>query len=293
MTFDSAVPQQLKELQQWFASIITRPIDEDSKMDLISPSGKPMVEEACEYIAPSPTLRPAQRIQLYNQQYWWRLLSTMHDIYPLVTRLFGYHDFNQRLIIPFLVKYPSNHWSLSYLGARFPLWVEEEYHEEDRELVLNAAKIDWAYNDCFIAAQKPTLDGLNLQEEELLTLPLQLQPYVHLFELPYDLFHFRIDFIKQEPEYWVEHDFPELKRLPSGEMLHFVMYRNPSNQTIVETIGANEYQLLKHFKTGSTVDLLCQWLEHQEGSLVEDASQNLNLWFQRWTALRFLTSAER
>lgn len=292
MTFDRAVPLQLKELQQWFASIITRPIDVDNNMNPVSPSGKPMVEEACDYITPSPTLRPAQRIQLYNQQYWWRLLSTMHDVYPLVTRLFGYTDFNQSLVVPFLVKYPPDHWSLSYLGDRFPFWIENEYHENDRELVLNSAKIDWAYNDCFLAAQKPTLDALKLQGDELLTLPLVLQPYVHLFELPYDLFQFRIDFIKQDPEYWVEHDFPELVSLPEGEMFHFVMYRNFSNQTIVETIGASEYQVLKLFDEGSTVDEVCQWLEKQEGPLVEEASQNLNLWFQRWTALRLLACRE-
>lgn len=286
MTFDQAVPLQLKELQHWFASIITRPIDENSNMAPISPSGKPMVEEACDYIVPSPTMLPAQRIQLYNQQYWWRLLSTMHEMYPLVTRLFGYHDFNQRLTVPFLTKYPPNHWSLSYLGDRFPQWIDEEYHESDRELVLNAAKIDWAYNDCFLAAQEPILDAANLQGEELLTVSLFLQPYVHLFELPYDLFQFRVEFLKHDPEYWLGHDFPELNH--SEEKSHFLMYRNLNNSTVVEALGPSEYQVLKRFVKGSSVDLVCQWLEQQDGALVEEASQKLNLWFQRWTAVRLM-----
>lgn len=286
MTFDTSVPRHLKALQQWFANIITRPIDENSQMNPISPSGIPMEKEAWDYIAPSPTLKPAQRIQLYNQQYWWRLINTMQEIYPTVNRLFSYNEFNQELATPYLVKYPPKHWSLSYLGDRFPQWLDEEYHEKDRELVLNAAKIDWAFNDAFLAPQWPTLDGTYLQGEEMLTLPLNLQPYVHLFELPYDMFQFRVQFLEKEPEYWVEHDFPKLET--SKEKFHFVLFRNPANSTIVEKISACEFQVLNQFKTTTTVDHLCQWLEEQEGILIEQASLNLNLWFQRWTAQRLL-----
>lgn len=106
MTFDAKVPFKLKKTQLWFGSIIGRPIDEDSKMNPISPAGQPIEIEACDFIRPSPTLRPAQRIQIYNQQYWWRLLSSMHETFPLVTRLFGYHDFNKIIAIPYLVKFP-------------------------------------------------------------------------------------------------------------------------------------------------------------------------------------------
>src|SRR4051812_44875922 len=109
MAFDAAVPTQLKRMQEWFASIITRPVDEESRINPLSPEGVPMEQEACRYITPSATLLPAQRIQIYNQQYWWRLLSIMHELYPLVTRLFGHRDFNQTIAIPYLVKYPPSH----------------------------------------------------------------------------------------------------------------------------------------------------------------------------------------
>lgn len=293
MIFDTAVPELLKNTQQWFASIITRPIDEDSVMNPISPTGKPMVEEAWEHIAPSPTMQPAERIELYNQQYWWRLLSTMHDIYPLVVRLFGYHDFNQLLAIPYIVKYPPNHWSLSYLGERFPKWIEEEYHENDRNLVLHAAKVDFAYNNSFLAKANQSLESNNFNTEEeaarLLELPLKLQSHLHLFEIPYDLFQYRIDFLKQDPDYWVENDFPILTHHPKQDLYYFVLYRTRGNSIAVENITANEYQVLKRFESGSTVDSVCDWLAGQpDAALSEDAATHLNLWFQRWIACQWL-----
>jgi hypothetical protein len=69
----------LKELQQWFSSVITSPLD------------KP-IEGAERFVAPSPTLEPNERMRIYNQQYFWRLLNVLHKSYPFLTRLFGYTD---------------------------------------------------------------------------------------------------------------------------------------------------------------------------------------------------------
>ena len=149
LEYDTKVPNRLKNTQEWFASIITMPIDENSKMNPVSPRGISMKEEAKQYIRPSHALEPHQRIEIYNQQYWWRLLSTLHDIFPFVSRLFGFELFNLTIGMHYLNKYPPIHWSLNDLGTRMPQWVEEEYHEEDRHLILNAVRIDCAYNDSF------------------------------------------------------------------------------------------------------------------------------------------------
>jgi hypothetical protein len=133
MTFDSKVPTLLKETQEWFGSIISRAIDGNSQMNPISPTGRPMREEAWDHIRPSPTLQPAQRIQIYNQQYWWRLVNTLQESFPLVTRLFGFHAFNFTIAMPFLLKYPPNDWTLNSLGDRLPRWIEEEYKADDRQ----------------------------------------------------------------------------------------------------------------------------------------------------------------
>lgn len=290
MTFDAKVPSKLKRTQQWFGSIIGRPIDEDSRMNPISPSGQPMEIEACDYIRHSPTLRPAQRIQIYNQQYWWRLLNSMHETFPLVTRLFGYHDFNKTIAIPYLVKYPPHHWSLNEMGRHLYLWVEEHYHENDIDLILDAVKVDWAFTHSFCAKQKAPILTTTLPREgdssSLIDKKIFAQVHLHLFEMSYDLFNFRVEFLKQEPEYWVEHDFPELKK---EKQYYFVLFRNINQDIQWCELTKGQFQVFSFLAKGSTIDDLCQWIETQSSSLIEEAKSNLHHWFQQWIVRRWLT----
>lgn len=289
--FDQKVPKDLKQTQQWFGSIVSRPVDVDNAMNPISPSGRPMEEEACEYIASSTTLSPAQRIELYNRQYWWRLLAVLHENFPLVTRLFGYFDFNQRIAIPYLVKYPPNHWSLNYLGDRMVDWVNDEYQSNDKQLVYNAARIDSAYLQSFLTVQNPIIDLASLPTpgdiSSLSNAVLWLQPHVHLFELPYDLFAFRHKFLTQDPDYWVEQDFPELVHYPDSKPGHFILYRDRKNNVVVESISGSASQVLQRFQEGTSIDALCEWFEKQpeQSELYCEASQHLGTWLQRWVML--------
>lgn len=277
-------PSSLDVVQQWFASIITRPIDEDSNMQPISPSGIPMEIEAAKYIAPSPNLRPHQCIELYNQQYWWRLLSALHEIFPLVTRLFGYNQFNLEIGMPYLSKYPPAHWSLNTIGDNLPKWINEEYHAKDKKLIYDSAMIDWAYNHSFIVKKMPPLDLSKIPDagnpESLLNVALYLQPHIKLFAWNYDLFTFRTAFIKEEGDYWLDKDFPEL---PKGRPYFFVLFRSPKNNILWKEISEGEYDLLRLFEKGSTVESACQILEKKEKNIYEQASQHLLQWFQDWT----------
>jgi hypothetical protein len=289
MIFDAKVPSKLKRTQLWFGSIIGRPIDEDSRMNPISPSGQSMEIEACDYIRPSPSLRPAQRIQIYNQQYWWRLLNSMHESFPLVTRLFGYHDFNRMIAIPYLVKYPPNHWSLNEISNLLPQWVQEEYHENDKQLILDSSKIDWAFMHSFCAEQKPPILTSNLPQGDpssLLNNKIYMQTHLHLFAIPYELFNFRMEFLKQEPEYWIEHDFPELKK---EQHYHFALFRNAQYDIEWMNLTKNEFEVLSFLKSGKTIDDICEWIEKQDSTLIEEAKNNLGLWFQKWIVLHWLT----
>lgn len=290
MRFDTKVPLPLKKTQTWFASIITRPIDEESRMNPISPSGQPMEEEAYDFIVPSPTLRPAQRIQIYNQQYWWRLLNSLHETYPLVVRLFGYHDFNQTIGIPYLSQCPPNHWSLNQLGDRLPQWIEDHYHDQDKNLIKDAVEIDYAYNRAFFAAKHAPIDMASLPVKGdvscLLTEKLCLQPYVYLFELQYDLLKLRDEMLKEEPEFWIDNDFPLLLR--EKKKYHFVIFRNHYHNIVWNDLSEEAYRVLSLFKKGEMIENVCQWLEKQEDSFFETVSEKLHFWFQEWTMRHWL-----
>lgn len=288
-SFDSSTPQMLKQMQLWFAGIITQPIDQDNRLPPIAPSGTPIEKEAWDYIRPSPTLRPSQRIELYGQQYWWRLLNILQDFYPLVARLFGYHDFNRLIGIPYLSHYPPNHWSLNGLGDLLPVWIEQEYHESDKKLVLNAVEIDYAYHDNFLAKQLKPVDLQDLPNPEdfayLLEQTLYLQPSVLLFfHLDYDLFTYRFEFLKHPVEYWTEHDFPPLNPTQTP----YVLFRNPHWASVWAPISLAEATLLNCFREGATLDEACSWLE-EKPEICAEAEENLQQWIQGWIVKKWLS----
>ena len=279
--FDESAPSKLKTTQQWFASIITRPIDVNSHMNPISPSGVDMEEEAFEFIIPSPRLRPAQRIQLYNQQYWWRLFTILQDSFPLLTRLFGYSDFNQLIATPYLTKFPPNSWSLAHLGDTLPLWVEKFYTENDRTLVLDVAHLDASLNEAFYTKHFNTL----AKDTDLNTKTLYLQPHIYLHQFRYHLFNFRNEMLKQEVDYWLDHDFP---KLPHDKEHFFIVFRNVHNNVSWEAIPGPAYKLLQIFNNGATIDQACEWVENQEEELCEAISNNLHIWLQEWAFRQWL-----
>lgn len=283
-----AIPKPLKKTQEWFAGIITNRLDDNTYIQPISPAGYLIAEEASRYVVPSPTLNPHQRMQIYNQQYWWRLLKAMHENFPLVTRLFGYHAFNETIGIPYLLKYPPTHWSLNVLGERLPQWIKKEYKAPDKKLIQNAVDLDWAFTASFTNPQKASLD-LNLASqnlEQLLSYTFYLQSHLFLFKWDYDLFKFREEFLKQDVDYWIDNDFPTL---PKEKTYHFVLYRTVKNHIGWKEISLAEFILLERLQKGSNIENACEALEKQDTSVYEYAAQHLQSWIQEWVQRGWLT----
>jgi hypothetical protein len=283
------LPYNLEFLQNWFAEIITTPLIAKDAIQPCRPNGLFIEEEAARYIIPSSTLAPHQRIQIYNQQYWWRLLNTLHANFPLLTRLFGYEAFNEVIGVPYLVKYPPNHWSITLIGQYLPQWIKECYHEPDQSLIHHAATLDLAFINSFTAAIYPPLTIQLLtqnQAEGLLKRTFYLQPHIHLFTWEYDLLTFRKSFLLQDVNYWVENAFPEL---PKEKVYHFIAYRNANNHIAWREVNLGELILLEYFKNGSSIENACEYIEQQDANIYEDVSKNLQKWLQTWIVAGWLT----
>jgi hypothetical protein len=290
MPFDQQAPPMLKNLQEWFAGVITQPIDSNSRINPTAPSGKTTASEAAMFIVPSPTLTPIQRIEIYNQQYWWRLLSSLHEIFPLVTRLFGYSDFNMQIGIPYLSACPPNQWSLNAIGSRMIEWIDTYYLADDKPLVRDAVLLDWNFNHLFTAAQMPPLHADTKASSDaftaLLAVKLYLQPSVALLQFDSDLLTFRKELLAEEPDFWFENPFPNLER----KKLHIALYRSRHQHITYDELSAVEYCLLQHFQSGSSIEECCDWLEKQEDAIAEEASIGLQQWIHGWIAKKWLTA---
>ena len=271
MKTEPKVPKDLYDLQSWFGNIIREPIRRTGSFSLPLIDEDVMAEVAGK-IKQGPKPSAHQCIAIYNQQYRFRLLSILHEGFFLLTRLFGYKDFNERIAEPYLLRSPPAHWSLATLGADIPEWLEKEYHEKDRRLVLSSAKIDVAYERVFFAESRPFI---HMEMQEMSTsLLLFLQPSVLALKFGCDLFRYRDALLEHEVEYWAKHDFPELKW---DRDHYFVLFRS-SDGILYEEISNPEYLLLSTFQKGATLEQACSRLEGKR-----EIEEKIGTWFQHWT----------
>lgn len=285
-------PKKMKATQKWFASIITSPLHPDNTTQTLTPSGHVLEEEARHYIRPSPTLAPHQRIGIYNQQYWWRLLKILQENFPLLTRLFSPYVFNQTVLVPYLLENPPPDWDINRLGSQLPDWILQNYTASDQWLVHASARLDVAFIDSFIAPLHPPLDLQKfLQEdpEEMLEQVFFLQPFLHLFEWNYDLFSFRKEVLKEEPNHWIAHPFPPI---PPAKGAGFILYRNRENNNYWDELTAGAYFVLRKFQEGVSIASLCETIETLEESLQQEIESHLQNWLKNWAQWGWLTTVK-
>jgi len=284
-------PQQLKEIQSWFASIITRPLNHDQTSIQTTPQGNTLAEEAPQFVTANAHLQPHERIQIYNQQYWWRFYKVLQEVFPTVARLFGHFDFNTMLVIPYLTTFPSKTWSLLELGHKMPFWISRYYKEKDKALVLMSAKIDWAFQESFTIKEYAPLSLTGATPDDFadaLSLKIKLQPHVHLFKCDGPFLQFREKFLEESIEHWIENDFPPL---PKDGIHYYLIYRGPQNKLIHwESITLGQYKLLKLLKKGCSIMDACTFLEEDSEEVYIEAMHHIQQWFKVWMERQLLYS---
>lgn len=253
--YDAPFPPSLLEFQTWFARIIIPPIKESDSSDIpIYPSA--LIQEISQRIAPSPTLKSEERLGIYQQQYWWRLLTTMQELFPSLVAIFDYKEFNERIAEPYLVAFPPDDWFLSHIGLQLPTWLDRCYREKNASLLIQLARLDQLYEALIFTEILPAIDFSTLSECEERT--LFLQPFVHLFELGSGLFAYRSRLLEEPPSHWQDNPLPELKK--NREKRYTVLYRH-QEKNVYEEISPSFYTLLSSFQKGAKLADLIPLLE--------------------------------
>jgi len=124
MSVSAVTPEamSLAELQRQMAAAIMMPLTADEDMRAHAPDGRPMTAVAAGFIAPNSRLTPFERLEIYNRQYWYRVLDALAEDYPVLRAVVGSRAF-ERLSIEYLTAHPSRSFSLRNLGSRLAEWL--------------------------------------------------------------------------------------------------------------------------------------------------------------------------
>ena len=169
-------------------------------MQALTEDGTPTANIASSYIKPNSVLNSFERLEIYNRQYWFRVIDAVSEDYPALNAVLGPKRFDA-LILAYLRETPSVSFSLRNLGGRLPEWLaaHPEFAGHRRNLAVDVARLEWAYIEAFDSASLPPLSATEFAD----LLPcsvLSLQPHVQLLELRYPVDELVLAVRRDKPE---------------------------------------------------------------------------------------------
>lgn len=190
----------LLELQRRMSHDVRRPLDADFAMQQHTEEGESVSELADTYVKPNDLLTSFERLEIYNRQYWFRVIGAVSEDFPALAAVMGKRRFDA-LVIAYLRENPSVSFTLRNLGDRLPKWLKDhpEFAPARHALLVDVARLEWAYVESFDRAAVPPLT-----QEEFAGFDgdskLSLQPHLQLLDLKYPVDELVLAVHKEKPE---------------------------------------------------------------------------------------------
>jgi hypothetical protein len=141
-----------------------------------------------QVILPSRSQSSRERLQIYANAYFWRLIDILGEEYPTVRHAAGPKLFS-RLAVDYLQAHPSRSYSLNFLSVKFPGFLRTEAARlPRREFLADLATVERVMEDVFDA---PDVKPLTPREWKKIPMTawmskrLRMTPAMRLLELGY------------------------------------------------------------------------------------------------------------
>ncbi len=195
-------PRELDVIQRWFQAVITHPEGVDDGVN--SPEAQRLVrlrpDELERVVRRSKNLTAAERIGIYANAYYARLLECLRESFPVLTRVLGRELFDE-FAYEYLQRHPPRSYTLCVLGDRFADFLEQTRTERASgdesspptfwpDFLSDLARLEWTIERVF---DGPGPEELALpRSEELSVIPPGRWADVRLEPVPsLTLMHFR------------------------------------------------------------------------------------------------------
>ncbi|HXR38329.1 MAG TPA: DNA-binding domain-containing protein [Terracidiphilus sp.] len=289
----------LAELQRQMAAAIMMPLTEDEDMRAQAPDGRLMTAAAASFIAPNSRLTPFERLEIYNRQYWYRVLDALAEDFPVLRAAVGSRAFHG-LSIEYLTAHPSRSFTLRNLGSKLPEWLAAHpgWAGRRQRLALDVVRIEWAFVEAFDNAERTPLTL-----DQIATLDggsrLGLQPHLQLLALDYAADDIVLALHKEQKgnasEAGVKHEegsappakLPRLRRRPTWVAAHRL-----DNAVYYRRLEREEFHTLAALRDGLPLG------EALEAGFRDSAKPDarrpalVRAWFGHWAELGWICAPE-
>jgi hypothetical protein len=290
---------KLKALQRTMARAVMQPLTSSERMQRTAPDGKTMRRYAERFIKPNDRLTSFERLEIYNRQYWFRLLSSMIEDFPGLRAVLGDRRFDA-MCKAYIVDCPSRSFTLRNLGAQLESWLRKHprWAGTKHALAVDIARLEWADIEAFDGAAEPVLRPENLGSDAGANLRLRLQRYVRLLDLRYPVDDLLLEVRKEDEDTdFASNAFQERhkrKRVQAVAKLKpaaiFLAVHRVDDSVYFRRIEREEFAILSALRADKTLGQAIAGAFKKTKLPLQDRATALQEWFQNWSTLGWFCS---
>lgn len=315
-------PRPLDVVQRWLQAVIMHPggvaagVNSEAARAEIATSAA----EVERVIGRSQSLGSLDRLAVYGNAYYARLLECLRESFPIVCRTMGERIFNQFAFV-YLQRHPSQSYTLGELGLRFadflaesrPAEIEQTPQDVEAEselspdwpqFVVDLARLEWTIGQVYDGPGMEKRTGLTAAD--LAAIPPERWPSVRLKLAPcVRLLAFRFpvnDYFAQMRELDQDEEPAEMRGDVDSIDDNFVPIPSP-RETYLALSRRNyvvhrypltkvQFTLLSELESGATIEQSVTAAAAKSELSDDELAAALNQWFSMWTANEFFTSVE-
>lgn len=282
-----SAPRPLDVVQRWFQAVVSHPegvdagasTEEAQRLIRLDQGGLEAV------VSRSKSLSAAERLSIYANAYYARLLECLEAYYPVLRRALGQEVF-EGFAFEYLQRYPSKSYTLDRLGEDFARFLEETRPAgaDWPDFLIDLATLEWNITRVF--------DGPGVELRTLLT-PEALQafpaecfaearlvpvPCLRVLEFRYPVNAYYTAARRAEEDEEVPLPGPAAERVALTRR-DFVVRRY--------ALTAPQHALLEAILAGATAGEAIAASAEAADSDDEALASDLQSWFRLWTAEGF------
>lgn len=293
---------KLIQLQRTMARAVMQPLTASERMQRRGPDGGPMKRYASRFIKPNDRLTSFERLEIYNRQYWFRVLSALMEDFPGLRAVLGERRFDA-MAKAYLIANPSRSFTLRDLGSRMESWLRKnsKWAGKNQALALDIARLEWADIEAFDGKAEPALLPEDLSSADGAKLKLTLQPYVRLMSFRYPVDDLLLEVRKEDEDTdFASNTFTERrkrKRVRAVAKLKpaqiFLAVHRIDYSVYFRRLDQEEYSILTALQRGNTLGAAIEAAFRKSAVAPDQRPVQVQTWFQTWAALGWFCRPEK
>jgi putative DNA-binding protein len=269
--------ERLETLERWMQAVVMHP--QGAEAGVKARSARALVAAAARdpgsVVLPSKSLSSIERLGIYADMYYLRLIEVMEGEYPTTRQLLGEDGF-AAACRRFIAKHPSRTRTLNSLSSRFPDFLARTLARTARNgLAIDVARIERAMEDAFDAPRAEPMTAAQfaaIGAGDWNRATLRVNPALVLLKLRYPA-----------NAYMTALRRGEKPRLPRPRATHVIVFRR-GYQVFRRDQEPEQWKLLESLVAGKPLAAAVRTSIGGRAASADRVAKRLGKWFEEWAA---------